>query len=397
MKRFFLLLSVFAALTVSASNINLHLVGCTSDAGNPTTLADEDSDSGADLYFTPLQGYTMTGADVQVFHGTTEIPLNDWESEIGYVYFEASMNYLFFCWFDEVTADFEVYVTCQEDKGMDVVLPETFSAATFEEFTLADNTVYRPESFKVGDNWLLSGAVAFNSIVADWGASGKGYSGTQVLNYTPDFVVTNGSDAFLPSAAGAAEGKNYATVNIMSLFEQIHFTKTTLSGFAITNTKVVVNAIINGDGMSIEEAGNSLPFHQDDYFKLTITGLNGETVTGSLDFYLADFRTPGDWKYASDWQWVELSTLGEIDGLQFQLETTKKNTYGATTPSYFCLDNIGGKKEDCKLGAMTKVEDPSASIFDTNVDMPKATKRLINGQLYIEQGGVIYTLMGAKL
>lgn len=396
MKRFFLLLSVFAALTVSASNINLHLVGCTSNAGNPTEYTDEDAY--LSLYFTPNDGYTLTGAEVRVLYGTTELPLNDWEGDWS-IYFDASQSSLFISYggMDDLTENLEVYITCQEDKGMDVVLPETFSAATFEEFTLADNTVYRPESFKVGDNWLLSGAVAFNSIVADWGAYGKGYSGTQVLNYTPDFVVTDGSDAFLPSAAGAAEGKNYATVNIMSLFEQIHFTKTTLSGFAITNTKVVVNAIINGDGMSIEEAGNSLPFHQDDYFKLTITGLNGETVTGSLDFYLADFRTPGDWKYASDWQWVELSTLGEIDGLQFQLETTKKNTYGATTPSYFCLDNIGGKKEDCKLGAMTKVEDPSTSIFDTNADMPKATKRLINGQLYIEQNGSLYTLTGTKL
>lgn len=396
MKRFFLLLSVFAALTVSASNINLHLVGCTSNAGNPTEYTDEDAY--LSLYFTPNDGYTLTGAEVKVLYGTTELPLNDWEGDWS-IYFDASQSSLFISYggMDDLTENLEVYITCQEDKGMDVVLPETFSAATFEEFTLADNTVYRPESFKVGDNWLLSGAVAFNSIVADWGTYGKGYSGTQVLNYTPDFVVTNGSDAFLPSAAGAAEGKNYATVNIMSLFEQIHFTKTTLSGFAITNTKVVVNAIINGDGMSIEEAGNSLPFHQDDYFKLTITGLNGETVTGSLDFYLADFRTLGDWKYASDWQWVELSTLGEIDGLQFQLETTKKNSYGTTTPSYFCLDNIGGKKEDCKLGAMTKVEDPSTSIFDTNADMPKATKRLINGQLYIEQNGSLYTLTGTKL
>lgn len=395
MKRFFLLLSVFAALTVSASQINLHLIGCTSNAGNPTEYTEDDYF--VELYFTPDKGYTMTGAEVHVYHGTTELVVGDFENETGYTYFEPSMNYLSFSWFDDITNTFEVYITCQEDKGMDVVLPEKFSAATFEEFTLADNTVYRPESFKVGDNWLLSGAVAFNSIVADWGASGKGYSGTQVLNYTPDFVVTNGSDAFLPSAAGAAEGKNYATVNIMSLFEQIHFTKTTLSGFAITNTKVVVNAIINGDGMSVEDEGNGLPFHQDDYFKLTITGLNGETVTGSLDFYLADFRTQGDWKYASDWQWVELSTLGEIDGLQFQLETTKKNTYGATTPSYFCLDNIGGKKEDCKLGAMTKVDDPSSSIFDTNADMLKVTKRLINGQLYIEHNGALYTLTGTKL
>ncbi|MGN0234833.1 MAG: DUF4465 domain-containing protein [Paludibacteraceae bacterium] len=397
MKRFFLLLSMFAALSLSATNqINLHLVGCTSNEGNPTEYDAEDS--GAELYFTPSAGYTMTGAEVSVFHGETEIPLNDWTSEIGYVYYEASMNYLYFIWYGEVTADFEVYITCKEDTGISVVLPDTFSAATFEEFALAANSVYRPDSFEVGNNWLLSGAVAFNSIVADWGVVyGLGYSGTQVVNYTKGFVVEDASDAFLPSASGAAEGKNYASVNIMALFEQIHFTKTTLSGMAITNTQKVVNAILNGDGMSVEEEGSSLPFHQDDYFKLTITGLVGDSATSSIDFFLADFRTKGDWQYAENWQWVELNALGEIDGLQFALETTKKNTYGTTTPAYFCFDNLGGSKEACTLGAMTKVDNSSTSFRQIDADQQKATKRLINGQLYIEQNNRLYTITGVAL
>lgn len=395
MKRVFLLLSMFAAISLSATNqINLHLVGCTSDEGNPTQY---DAENGAELYFTPNAGYTMVGADVSVFHGETEIPLNDWESEIGYVYFEASTNYLFFWWYGEVTADFEVYITCKEDTGIGVVLPDTFSAATFEGFTIAADSVYRPETFVVGNNWLLSGAVAFNSTVADWGEYGMGYSGTQVVNYTKGYVEEDYSNAYLPSASGAAQGVNYATVNIMALFEQIHFTKTVLSGMAITNTQKVVDAIVKGDGMSVEEAGNGLPFHQDDYFKLTIRGLLADSVSGSLDFYLADFRTKGEWQYAENWQWVELSTLGEIDGLQFALETTKQNSWGATTPAYFCIDNIGGEKTDCTLGEMTKVEEPAESLTQTEAEQPKATKRLINGQLYIEQNNRLYTLTGVAL
>ena len=396
MKKFYLLLSMFAALSLSATNqINLHLVGCTGNEGNPTEFAAEDSY--VEMYFTPDAGYTMVGADVSVFHGETEIPLNDWESEIGYAYFDASYNYLFFGWYGDVTADFEVYITCKEDNGISVVLPDTFSAATFEEFELAANSVYRPDSFQVGNNWLLSGAVAFNSTVADWGEYGLGYSGTQLVNYTKGYVEANYSDAYLPSASGAAQGANYATVNIMALFEQIHFTKTTLSGMAITNTQKVVDAIVKGDGMSVEDAGTGLPFHQDDYFKLTITGLVGDSVTASVDFYLADFRTKGDWKYAENWQWVELNTLGEIDGLQFALETTKKNSYGATTPSYFCIDNIGGSKEACTLGEMSKVEEPVESLRQTEAEQPKATKRLINGQLYIEQNNRLYTITGVAL
>lgn len=395
MKRVFLLLSMFAAISLSATNqINLHLVGCTSDEGNPTQY---DAENGAELYFTPNAGYTMVGADVSVLHGETEIPLNDWESKIGYVYFEASTNYLFFWWYGEVTADFEVYITCKEDTGIGVVLPDTFSAATFEEFTITADSVYRPETFVVGNNWLLSGAVAFNSTVADWGEYGMGYSGTQVVSYTKGYVEEDYSNAYLPSASGAAQGAKYATVNIMALFEQIHFTKTTLSGMAITNTQKVVDAIVKGDGMSVEEAGNGLPFHQDDYFKLTIKGLLGDSVSGSLDFYLADFRTKGEWQYAENWQWVELSTLGEIDGLQFALETTKQNSRGATTPSYFCIDNIGGSKEACTLGEMTKVVEEPTALQQTDAEQPKATKRLINGQLYIEQNNRLYTLTGVAL
>lgn len=395
MKRVFLLLSMFAAISLSATNqINLHLVGCTSDEGNPTQY---DAENGAELYFTPNAGYTMVGADVSVKHGDTIIPLNDSESEIGFVYFEASTNYLIFWWYGDITADFEVYITCKEDTGIGVVLPDTFSAATFEEFTIAADSVYRPETFVVGDNWLLSGAVAFNSTVADWGKYGMGYSGTQVVNYTKGYVEEDYSNAYLPSASGAAQGAKYATVNIMALFEQIHFTKTTLSGMAITNTQKVVDAIVKGDDMSVEEAGAGLPFHQDDYFKLTITGLVGDSVTGSFDFFLADFRTKGEWKYAENWQWVELNTLGEIDGLQFALETTKKNSYGATTPSYFCIDNIGGSKEACTLGEMTKVVEEPTALQQTEAEQPKATKRLINGQLYIEQNNRLYTLTGVAL
>lgn len=76
MKKFYLLLSMFAALSLSATNqINLHLVGCTGNEGNPTEFAAEDSY--VEMYFTPDAGYTMVGADVSVFHGETEIPLND--------------------------------------------------------------------------------------------------------------------------------------------------------------------------------------------------------------------------------------------------------------------------------------------------------------------------------
>ena len=352
-----LMFALVAVIGVQAQGqINLHLTGCTSVDGNPTKYTDDDNN--AEMNFALQPGYTFAGAEVSVKHGNDELS-TDYMDETGYYYF--SDGYLFFILYDEITEDWDVTITCQEEQaGPD--LPDTFTPATFEDLEIAQNDVYRPSSFVVGDNKWLSGAARFNTSVQDWTmwGMGYGYTSTQAVSYEAGVTPASGTDAYLPSAVGAAQGSNYATINIMSAFERINFTKTTLSGVAITNTKVNVDAFVDGDYMSTEKIDGvtytGLPFHQDDYFLLRIKGLDGETVTGTIEYYLADYRTPGDWKYAKNWQWVELTSLGEIDGLQFELETTKKNNYGATTSSYFCLDNLGGDPMECTLGEMTVVQ-----------------------------------------
>lgn len=391
-KLFTLSLMLVAAIVVSASNINLHLTGCTSNAGNPTEYTDEDDY--VELYFTAEDGYTLEGWEVTVKHGETVLPINDYASAIGYVYPDASYAYVFFIWYNEITEDFDVTIVCKEDTGLPVTLPETFSAASFEEatFALEADTVYRPASFVVDQkNWFVSGGVAAYTNVADWGTYGIGYSSTQIVNYASNAVVANFSDTYLPMAASAvAHGNNYASVNIMGAFEQIKLTKTTLSGMAVTNTAFNVNAILNGDYMSVEQEGTGLPFHQNDYFKLIIKGLDGDSVTGTVEFYLADYRTDGDWKYAENWQWIDLISLGEVDGLQFELESTKQNNFGMTTAAYFCMDNIGGQASECTLGAMTNVT-PTALRNTTDT---KVEKFLLNGQVVIRRGEHLYNTAG---
>lgn len=270
--------------------------------------------------------------------------------------------------------------------------PETFSPATFEEVDLPSNSVYRPSTFVAGDNFWFSGAVQCCTNVQDWGSYGMGYTSTQLVNYLPDAVVSDYSDSYLPSASGAAQGNNYASVNIMSLFEQIHFTKTTLTGMAVTNTRSCVDAILNGDGMSTEAEGTGKPFHQDDYFLLTIKGLNGYAVTGTIEFYLADFRTEGNWQYAYNWQWIDLESLGVIDGLQFELSSSKRNNWGMTTPAYFCMDHIGGNASDCTLGAMTQVG--TTAIQQLEQLASPCSKLIQNGRIYIYRNGIRYNIVG---
>lgn len=388
MKKIFTIsLMLVAAIVVSASNINLHLTGCTSNAGNPTEYTDED-DYGVELNFTAEDGYTLAGWNVTVMAGEAEIPNGDWAAP-SYIYELASSGYLYIYYTGDLETDLDVTIVCQEASD-GPAFPETFSPATFEDLTIAADSVYRPSTFAAGDNNWFSGAVLFRTDVQDYGTYGTYYFGSQAISYSEGYTVSDFSDAYLPSAKGAAEGNNYASINPSGAFEQIHFTKTTLTGMAVTNTAFNVNAILNGDGMSIEEAGTGLPFHEGDYFLLTIKGLDNTTVTGTIDFYLADFRDATNMVYAENWQWVDLSTLGEIDGLQFELSSTKANNFGMTTAAYFNVDNIGGQASECTLGEMTKVT-PTALRNTTDT---KVEKFLLNGQVFIHRGEHLYNTAG---
>lgn len=82
-----------------------------------------------------------------------------------------------------------------------------------------------------------------------------------------------------------------------------------------------------------------------DYFVLHAVGkdLNGNVV-GTLDFYLADFRSPNpsDDYILKTWEWFDLSPLGNVASITFSLESTVGNQSGMLTPAYFCMDDFNG-------------------------------------------------------
>lgn len=83
-----------------------------------------------------------------------------------------------------------------------------------------------------------------------------------------------------------------------------------------------------------------------DYFKLVIKGFNGSNQTGTVNFYLCtrkgDPENP-DWsRVVNDWYPVDLSSLGVVDKIVFNLESSdiEAGTGRMRTPAYFCLDGI---------------------------------------------------------
>ncbi len=208
------------------------------------------------------------------------------------------------------------------------------SVATFENIELAEESVLHLS--RTGE--IESGNYRFQQEVADYGAAGVYYFGSIVSNKkgkTYDFYADSDKSA----SGGAHSGKNFVVWTYSySDFDRIFLKEAAVvPGFYINNTAWVVNAILNGDGMS-EDGGK--PFGANDYFTLTINAyLNGQAVNNEVKVDLAKGTS-----YIKDWTYVNLSSLGEVDVLTFTLSSSKQNTLGMTTPAYFCIDDFGAKK-----------------------------------------------------
>ena len=78
------------------------------------------------------------------------------------------------------------------------------------------------------------------------------------------------------------------------------------------------------------------------WLKLTITGYGASgTSTGSVEFYLIDFRTQKSPGFAEGWHKVDLSVLGMVNKLSFDITGSDVGEWGLNTPSYCCIDEIG--------------------------------------------------------
>lgn len=86
----------------------------------------------------------------------------------------------------------------------------------------------------------------------------------------------------------------------------------------------------------------SKAFGPDDYCYLIINALRIDTnnknsllKTGELRFALAE-----NGRIVNTWQLVDLTGLGQVDYLYFQMESSDTGQWGMNNPAFFCLDNL---------------------------------------------------------
>jgi len=115
----------------------------------------------------------------------------------------------------------------------------------------------------------------------------------------------------------------------------------------INNTTYATLSMKDGDGYAKQFTGptDSAP---GDWFKLTITGLDsGDHPIGSVDFYLADFRSPDSLQHyvVTTWQNVNLFGLYDARALSFTLSSSDSGAYGMNTPAFFAADDLSLTKQ----------------------------------------------------
>ncbi len=114
-----------------------------------------------------------------------------------------------------------------------------------------------------------------------------------------------------------------------------------VEGFYVTNGTYPYLSMLEGDGFAKKFGGES--GDDPDFFLLTIKKyLGGELGTDSVNFYLADYRFEDNSQdyIVEEWTYVDLSTLGNADSLQFTMSSTDNSMFGMNTPAYFCMDDL---------------------------------------------------------
>jgi hypothetical protein len=224
-------------------------------------------------------------------------------------------------------------------------------AATFEEIALeAESSYYGVgvEGETVTDTWgsqvtksqFTSGGYRFTTL---FNPQYYSWSGFAVSNETSTAYATY-ADQFRSCVGHGYNGSsNYAVAYPSAMGETIEPMEgpSFINGMYITNSAWNVYAYTVGDGMTPGA------FATGDWCKLTITGTHADESTATVEVYLADYRSENvaDHYYINDWQWVDLSTLGEVKSLTFAVSSSRNNDWGMTTPGYFCIDNVGGEAD----------------------------------------------------
>lgn len=97
----------------------------------------------------------------------------------------------------------------------------------------------------------------------------------------------------------------------------------------VNNICYALNCYLNGNGLTAK-------IGDDDWVKLIATGYDGEAKTGEASIYLCN----GPKNIVTDWTKFDLSGLGAVTKVEFNITGSSDNGYGFSQPAYFAYDDV---------------------------------------------------------
>jgi hypothetical protein len=219
---------------------------------------------------------------------------------------------------------------------------------SFESYTLTPNFFYQDNN---GTDWRPS---TTKPMTFEYGWENNTWTSGSVYTNIQDTINVTTSNLYACASYTAYDGNNYVTVkdSAMIYLENTPTFLNKVSGFFITNTTFVKNAIKNGTATSRKfgdttGTGFGTFYGQGNYpdwLKLTVFGYkNGNLNPGYVQIYLADYRPSGSANdiIIDDWRYINCIAVGFVDSLQLILESSDTDVNGAMrTPGYFCIDRF---------------------------------------------------------
>lgn len=181
--------------------------------------------------------------------------------------------------------------------------PISSGNALFENIFDTSFGGYWPSGFAISSKKnVLTDSLASGFSQLYTGIAGSGVQGS--TNYA---IGQNGSKVIL---TGNAQGKQ-------------------LDGVYITNSNYAYLSMRWGDAFA-------RAFNDSDFFLLTVFGYeNGTVKTTTAPFYLAN-----EGAIVTEWTWLDLKPLGNVDSIEFRLTSSDTGAFGMNTPAFFCIDNF---------------------------------------------------------
>ena len=144
----------------------------------------------------------------------------------------------------------------------------------------------------------------------------------------------NGSNNFAVHF-GYKDNSGYTDSQILPSFSFVDAVERVVDHMYVNNTTYALNCYLNGNGLTAK-------IGPDDWVKLTATGYNaaGEK-TGDASIYLVN----GPEHIITDWTKFDLSGLGKVLKVEFNITGSSDNGHGFSQPAYFAYDDVAVRFE----------------------------------------------------